>query len=570
MRTWNFIHGALLGVALPVSLVASPCDSYLLVAKPQLANERRTADQRIWGFGNQAVAINGSDESILVFGSWLADGSEHGIVARRLDSEGLPIGGDFNVNQHTAGDQALPGVGANAAGQFVITWSGDGPGDSRGAYARFYNTDGNPVSGDVQVHDSTSDVQKQCRPLVFPDGRALITWTDEDFSGGAVLYRIYDAQGNPLTGELTAHVSPIGNQKDQDAELLPDGGFVIVWNQSNQSVRLRYFDADGSPSSDEIVIATGSEINIPTVAADGEGNVMVNWHEDVSGGTEVHASLLNTDREFEVLEFNLPANPNQNQNYAFVKGHPDGGFVAVWQKGAGGNRSTDIQVRGFTSDGTPCGPEQTLALSPDNTEEFPSMEISADGQITYAWVEDFNATGRDIYFQRANVSALLALDEDLDGIPTGEEYDLGTDPFVKDTDGDTVEDGVEVAIGSDPLDPADPQDVTDSDGDRLPDFADDAPETIDQDGDGNSDGWEAASGTDEDNAEDHPSLGDVNGDGPREFVDAVLVFQVFLGNIPIQDRAQLIRMDVNRDGIVDPVDAVLLFNYYLDVITVLP
>ena len=51
---------------------------------------------------------------------------------------------------------------------------------------------------------------------------------------------------------------------------------------------------------------------------------------------------------------------------------------------------------------------------------------------------------------------LDSLDTDGDGLTAGEEAALGTDPALADTDGDTVEDGAEVTAGSDPLDPCDP------------------------------------------------------------------------------------------------------------------
>ena len=46
-------------------------------------------------------------------------------------------------------------------------------------------------------------------------------------------------------------------------------------------------------------------------------------------------------------------------------------------------------------------------------------------------------------------------DTDGDGATDGAEDTLGTDPTVWDTDGDGIADGAEIALGSDPLDPMD-------------------------------------------------------------------------------------------------------------------
>lgn len=45
-------------------------------------------------------------------------------------------------------------------------------------------------------------------------------------------------------------------------------------------------------------------------------------------------------------------------------------------------------------------------------------------------------------------------DTDGDRLEDGVEIELGTDPLLPDTDGDTYEDGDEVTEGTDPLDPA--------------------------------------------------------------------------------------------------------------------
>jgi len=79
-------------------------------------------------------------------------------------------------------------------------------------------------------------------------------------------------------------------------------------------------------------------------------------------------------------------------------------------------------------------------------------------------------------------------DADGDGIPSHDEiFVYGTSPRLADTDGDGIDDGVEVSRGSDPLDP-------DQDGDGIVDGGDDdlssAMSAFDGDGDGIPDAYE--------------------------------------------------------------------------------
>jgi hypothetical protein len=75
-------------------------------------------------------------------------------------------------------------------------------------------------------------------------------------------------------------------------------------------------------------------------------------------------------------------------------------------------------------------------------------------------------------------------DDDEDGLANIQETNLyGTDPNNPDSDGDGVNDGEEVAEGSDPNDPNSVPAPTDSDGDGIPDDADSCPNDADNDAD---------------------------------------------------------------------------------------
>jgi hypothetical protein len=110
-------------------------------------------------------------------------------------------------------------------------------------------------------------------------------------------------------------------------------------------------------------------------------------------------------------------------------------------------------------------------------------------------------------------------DNDGDGLTNGEENEIyGTNPDLIDTDFDGINDGQEVLNNSNPLDPNDPNPGAgeDDDQDGLTNAQEIAlnldPNKPDTDGDGLNDGLEVANGLDADDAND-PGNADSDGDG---------------------------------------------------------
>jgi Ca2+-binding RTX toxin-like protein len=109
------------------------------------------------GFADDAGVAFDPDGGFMV--AWTAvDGDDfsEGIFARRYTAANAPAGGAFMVNETTEGDQAgedpqgtgiasntfRDSTGVTGAGhdnlEFVVTWSGNGPGDDAGMFGRRY------------------------------------------------------------------------------------------------------------------------------------------------------------------------------------------------------------------------------------------------------------------------------------------------------------------------------------------------------------------------------------------------------------------------------------------------
>lgn len=168
--------------------------------------------------------------------------------------------------------------------------------------------------------------------------------------------------------------------------------------------------------------------------------------------------------------------------------------------------------------------------------------------------------------------AQLVADSDGDGLDDTYEESIGTDPNDVDSDNDGVNDGIEVANGTDPLDDQDPGagiDTTDADGDGLIAEYDPDDNNVDTDGDGIKDSYEVKRGTDPNNVYDFPPFGDADNNGQVDNVDAVGILEAFLD---LRDFTSINRteIDMNQDGLIDNVDAIILFNFYVGNIAYIP
>ena len=272
-------------------------------------------------------------------GGWIAtwhsrnqDGSGQGVYMQRYDAQGEPQFKDGNgdpvdtlVNASTAGDQWYAVTSALPDGGWVVVWYGDPAVANSEIYMQRYNALGEPqYPADHRVNAVTAKVQRDPSITTLADGGWIVTWDsygqDGSGSGNGVYMQRYDAQGEPQfkdgSGnpvEVRVSDASLGEQKNSSVAALPNGGWVVTWD-ADYDVHQRFFNADGTPASPDLVVAAwlGSEWNkdsvVTVVGPDRWVATWENYNQDGAVGTGVaqrvfqatHVEVLTTAQEMAV------------------------------------------------------------------------------------------------------------------------------------------------------------------------------------------------------------------------------------------------------------------------------
>lgn len=313
-----------------------------------------------------AVASDPAGNFVVAWTSDSGDGSYLGIRARRFDNSGNPLGSDFQVNTYTTGSQIESDVGMNENG-FVVVWSSD-PGEdgsARGVFSQRFDSSGNPLGGEFQVNTATTGNQDAPSVAMNASG-FVVVWQGaiQDGSGNGIFGQRYDASGNPLGGELQVNLYTTGDQDQPDVALDPAGSFLVVWSSAGQDGSStaavgRRFDANGDPIAAEFLVnaATAGAQSRPQVAIDPSGQFVVTWesfgHDDPSTPDEagVFAQRFSASGRRLEAEFLVNAHTTGNQRAPAVAIDGRGQFFIVWesygQDGPGSGYSVFARRAGF-------------------------------------------------------------------------------------------------------------------------------------------------------------------------------------------------------------------------------
>lgn len=262
--------------------------------------------------------------------------------------------------------------------------------------------------------------------------------------------------------------------------------------------------------------------------------------------------------------------------------------LAEWQAGSGHDATSNVNTPAWASDSdlrflADPGPlfRTSVALPIIITDDIqgdpratPRL-MGCDEYVLATSPGDFDSDGLaneresfdDVVLQAGVLPNGYLADSDGDGLLDYDEIELYfTNPRDADSDDDTLWDGVEVLLGTDPTAAISPMTLVDADNDGLPSSIDGSPSADtndadpDSDNDGFSDAYEFARGRSITVSDDYPPLGDVAlDDGAANVADVTAIGNVASG--ATTPGVSITEGDVNADGRITAADAQALAGW---------
>ena len=296
--------------------------------------------------GNQAgpgVARDVNGNFVVVWNGNYQDGSGFGIFGQRINASGTAQGSEFRLNTYTTGNQSGPAVVSDANANFVVVWQSYlQDGSSYGIFGRRFNAGGVAQGSEFRVNTYTTGFQDFPALALGVSGNFVVVWESlgEDGSVFGVFGQRLDASGTPQGGQFRVNSYTTGNQGGPAVASDANGNFVVVWQSAGQDgdgygVFGQRFDASGAAQASEFRINsyTTNDQVLAGVSSDAHGNFVVVWGSYGEDGSNlgIFGRRFNASGTPQGSEFRVNTYTTSGQRSPALASSPDGDFVVVWQ-----------------------------------------------------------------------------------------------------------------------------------------------------------------------------------------------------------------------------------------------
>ena len=280
---------------------------------------------------------------------------------------------EFQINDHSRGEQINPRVDMDSDGDFIIIWEDV---QRRTNYGIVYNSAGNPLTAEFPIGSNNKSLKQIHNSLAY--------YNNDEF---VVVWEQLDLSSSPPQSSIFAK------------QYLPGGGANIktpIFNLSELSIC-----GTGTPCSPPVGIEeSAARGKNPSVSTNGTDRFAVCW----TSGYELYAQVFNNNAGLIGSPIQVCIdNPFIKQPQLSM--NASGEFIIGWE-GADSHNS-GILVQKYNANGTENGAVIQVNTTENNSQSYPTLELMDDGSFIVAWQSyEQEGVGNDfgIYAQRIDSS----------------------------------------------------------------------------------------------------------------------------------------------------------------------
>lgn len=282
-------------------------------------------------------------------------------------------------------------------GNLVSVWTAGDGGSGYDLFIRIATPAGSAVDLPGVAVGLGSESIAMFSVAALEDGRFVVTWIDEDLSGGdsvnmSVRQAVFEADGSPVGAAVTLASSPSHQFSWTDTSLLPDGRFMTVWadqggddNNHVGTIKARIFTEDGVADSAVLTLATSSQLRPPEITSLSNGKIALVWGYESAGFA---VQFVNQDGTASGALRHFVTSSASWGGYPSIAALKNGNVVVAWQEAStsGPDRNDgSLHAQILNGAGVPVGVQFVLNSTFAGHQHGISLGALPDGRFVAVW-----------------------------------------------------------------------------------------------------------------------------------------------------------------------------------------
>jgi hypothetical protein len=275
---------------------------------------------------------------------------------------------------------------------FVVTWETQSGGYfGNDISAQIFKSDGSKQGSEYRVNTSRDPGTDQHNPRIAPlsDGGFVICWEREYYD--RIMVQIFENDGTPRGSEIEINES--GGNIWPVVASLPNGKFVIFWENFNRNTRKRQifgqgFTNNGVKKQNSFIVnpAIDTHHRNPKVTILSYNRFAVCWesYDEDENPNNILCQIY--DNSFLKVGSEFLINTNtENENYApQISKLFSGGFVVCWMSYKSNGNKNGVYAQIFDNNGSRTGNETHVSLSKSYNYR-PRVSGLSNGDFVICW-----------------------------------------------------------------------------------------------------------------------------------------------------------------------------------------